>query len=397
MRHGLGGEEGFGLAVAVMALVVIGALVTGGFMAASNEGQIGVGTRFSSAAFYAAERGIHDVLGTRTRPYLEELEVGQPDQLTPVPLNVGGLETQYTVTIRRLNDHIFLIQSTGEVLSGGRYAGATRHLAKVVRLTNFTMVTDRAVTLGGGLRIRGQSAVNGRDTIPPSWVGTCDNAGTLTGILAIDTLRLDYQPGQGGGQGIHGDPPKDEDSDLGWDDFFDYGDVDFDGLAAMAEKVYPHNTTLSSIGPSLTLEGACDVADDRNWGDPVNVLSPCHFYFPIIYAEGDLQLGGMSSTAVGQGILLVEGNLHLGGNFEFAGAIVVKGTFTSTGTNTIIGSLSAWSGDDHELGASAAGNTRIQLSTCALERASKYNTRASRAFPLHERSWLDLSGLGWSS
>jgi hypothetical protein len=169
-------------------------------------------------------------------------------------------------------------------------------------------------------------------------------------------------------------------------------DVDFEGLAAMAEKVYPAGIgTQNDIYPRDS-GGDCDMSVRGNWGDPENPNGPCHYYFPIIYAQGDLHIAG---GARGQGILLVEGDLDLTGGSEFHGAVIVKGNFKTGGQgNKVMGSLSTW-GVDNEINASV-GRSEVHLSTCALERASRYNNRASRAFPLDERSWIDLSGLGGS-
>ena len=59
---------------------------------------------------------------------------------------------------------------------------------------------------------------------------------------------------------------------------------------------------------------------DSNWGDPLNKLSPCFNYFPIIYHQGDLSISG---NGYGQGILLVEGNLTVQGRIDFYGPVIV--------------------------------------------------------------------------
>ncbi|HKJ93775.1 MAG TPA: hypothetical protein VJ957_11470, partial [Longimicrobiales bacterium] len=293
---------------------------------------------------------------------------------------------RYTVTVRRLDTLIFLMTSRGQVLSGGRYGGATRTLAQVVRTPYFYLPRDRAVQTAVDLRTRGKSGVTGQDTIPPGWTN-CDNLGLRTGIVKDSASNLDMK----GQLGLEGSPDS-VSKKLTSNDLFNYGDLDYDKLRSIADKVVVG--TYTGMGPSTTGSGACNKADVYNWGDPNNPAGPCHFYWPIIYAPGDLHL----STGVGQGILLVDGDLDLTGNFEFDGVVVVKGGISFTGSgNKVNGSLNVWGNagtDSAVVDNKGSGNTVIQFSSCAIERAALYNQKLSRAFPINERSFIDLSGIG---
>ena len=65
-----------------------------------------------------------------------------------------------------------------------------------------------------------------------------------------------------------------------------------------------------------------------NWGDPFTPTSPCFSRFPIIHAQAGLTING----ELGQGILLVEGDLAVQGGFEFFGIVMVRGKLKTNGT-----------------------------------------------------------------
>ncbi|MBI4408361.1 MAG: hypothetical protein HY561_01555 [Gemmatimonadetes bacterium] len=288
---------------------------------------------------------------------------------------------------------VFFVSSTGRVTYGGRYAGASRSVGMVVRTLNLGLQTDMAVQIYGGLEVGGNATVTGMDEYPSNWANCPAASGSQKAVVAKDT-SLVYT--RGGGQ-IVGNPAETQDTSLNAQDFLQYGDVSFDELKALAEKVYPAGVTVNNTAPALTQDGRCDKSVRENWGAPTDPTSPCHFYFPIIYAQGNLTI---SSSSSGQGILLVEGDLKIAGGFQFNGLVIVKGTFeTGSGNAQVNGSVIVYSGGS--LGVSTisdlTGTPIVSLGTCAIKRAEEYNTAVSRAIPLSTRAWIDLSGAGTSS
>ncbi len=138
---------------------------------------------------------------------------------------------------------------------------------------------------------------------------------------------------------------------------------------------------------SSLVDGECNTSDPYNWGDPLNPTAPCGSYFPIIYVAGSAR---MQSGGVGQGILLVEGDLDLRGNFAFYGIVIVQGSFATQGSgNRIIGGVSAGNASlDNQ---AMIGGSVVQNSTCTVTRAIQNNATLNRARPLAQRSWVDLS------
>ena len=74
----------------------------------------------------------------------------------------------------------------------------------------------------------------------------------------------------------------------------------------------------------------------------VGAISLCQSYFPIIYRNGNLKV----QDGRGQGVLLVEGDLEVRGNFEFTGLVIVRGELSTNGTgNKITGGVLAKNAD----------------------------------------------------
>jgi hypothetical protein len=149
----------------------------------------------------------------------------------------------------------------------------------------------------------------------------------------------------------------------------------------MATKVV--SGTLTGVGPTLNLSPlSCQTTNNRNWGDPLTPTSPCFGYFPIIYAPGNLHISG----GVGQGILLVNGDLDIAGGFEFFGPVIVQGGVSSTGTGGhIVGGLMA---QDATLNSSLiSGNSTVTFSRCAITRALQASATAQA---MGSRSWSQL-------
>jgi hypothetical protein len=383
---------GFALPAALLALVVVGALVTGGLYAAMEEDRSSANLEHGSHAFLAAEQGMQQLLGTKTKPYFQDSvgAVGTADTVGPVAVTVNGVPAQYTLFVQRLNSNLFKVDAEGEVTGGGRYAGSRRRIAEFMRINTTLLPIDRAITTQSPIRMRGQSGVNGDDAIPAGWTD-CTDTGVRMGVVANsnDPKYIDIK----GAAGITGNPEDTADLSLSYDKFLEYGDMHLDDLKRYANHTLPPGT-YSGAGPS-TSGGVCNTSDPTNWGDPNNPSGACHYYWPIIHVPGDMHISGGS---LGQGILIVDGDLSVVGNFEFSGIVFVYGGFKAAGTgNKIVGSLNLFgAADTTELGDpnQGQGNTQIQLSSCAIERAHRYNTRFARPIPLGVRKFVDISGLG---
>jgi len=384
-------ERGFALATAVLALVVVGALVTAGFFAASQEGQVGTSNAQADLAFYIAEQGLQNAAGTVRKSHVRNLAVGAEIQRNGTVTIGGRTVGNYAVDIRSMGGEMYFVESTGTVTQGGRYAGAQRRLGMVTRTMKFNVPMTQALMAYGGINLQGNATVSGVDTHPTQWNGAdCDSlAATEAGVMAKDITTVQTQ----GSVQIYGNPPIEEDPSMQPGDFTDYGDVHYNELTAMANKTLPASNMTPT--PTLTASGACNTTDPNNWGEPLSVTHACYSYFPIIHVSGTLTVQG---SGRGQGILLVDGDLKIGGRFEFYGIIIVMGSITRQGSGTaefhgvVLTQNNADIGDQNTMG----GTPEIQFSTCAVQRSINENDALSRLFPIEKRSWMDLTGAGYT-
>jgi hypothetical protein len=158
-----------------------------------------------------------------------------------------------------------------------------------------------------------------------------------------------------------------------------FGDADFDGLRALANKIVPAgNYQIQPSSTGLT----CNRGVVSNWGSPLLPLDPCGNYFPVIWVEGDITINGVQ----GQGVLLVDGNLRVQGGFEFYGPVIVKGALSTQGTGGHFngGVIAANINLDQN---NVLGDAVITYSSCALERALQASAQGDL---LRERSWVNL-------
>lgn len=380
-------RRGFALPVAVFALVVVGVLVTGGFYMARQESRIGVASERGTAAFYLAERGIGETLETWNSATMGALA---PQESTVITENTQ--DGFFRVTVTKLSDWIFLLDSQGTVTRGGAMLnGATRRVGTLAKIRTLDMRPPAALTTLGGLNIGGSSQVVGQDSIPAEWAGLCDPARSedAPGVLIDDAAEVNFV---GKNYELLGDPPLAENPSLTSDDLLTFGDLNWQELVSMATVTFAPSTSITQTDPdSVQVNGkwTCRTANPLNWGTPLNPMGVCGNHFPVLYAQGDLRL---QSGDFGQGILLVEGDLTLSGGYTFFGPVIVRGTVSTTGTGAhFYGGLIA--ANVYLDTATVLGDALVQYSSCTVTRALLNNSALAIARPLDQRSWVDMSNI----
>ncbi len=372
-------EVGFALAVAIFGLVLIGILVTTGFFVARQEERIGMASEHAAAAFYLAELGINETI------------LGWTGALTGLSLGDSTVvadtieEGIWTVIVRKTGDRVYFLDSTGTVTRGGQvYSGASRRVGLTARAASVDLEPAAALTTRGATSVRGTAEVNGLDLAPAGWSGVCSGgANDKPGVLIDDSTNVSTQ---GSGE-VLGAPPVQQDTTIADSTFSMFGGLTWAELAAMADKSLPGGN-INNTAPVVS-GGTCVTSAPLNWGDPVNPAGACGGYFPIIHIAGTAR---MQSGGVGQGILLVDGDLDLRGNFVFAGIIIVQGNFETQGSgNRVFGGVIAGNADfDNQV---LTGGSVIQNSSCAVERSVLNNSSLSGVRPLPQRGWVDLTGV----
>jgi hypothetical protein len=194
---------------------------------------------------------------------------------------------------------------------------------------------------------------------------------------------------EGGAAVLTGTPAVYEDTSISDSTFTQFGDQSSADLTALADIQLPGGT-YGSLAPDSTALGVCNTgqAYANNWGNPENPGAACSSWFPIIHVSGTAKIQG---GGVGQGIMLVDGDLDLRGDFVFHGIIIVQGRVATQGSgNRILGGVMASNAtfDTQAL----VGGSVVTNSTCAVAR-TLVNSGATRVRPLTARSWVDLSAI----
>nr|MBA3258894.1 hypothetical protein [Gemmatimonadales bacterium] len=136
-------ERGIALAVAVFALVVIGALVAGTFFAGRLEQQTGMNTFFAAQATEAAEAGLSEAVASQTAAALLALD---PNETNELPLVNVGDHTSATRSVTRLAGNLFLVRSLGSRTNPAGGELARRSLGQLIRLVQADIEVNAGLT-----------------------------------------------------------------------------------------------------------------------------------------------------------------------------------------------------------------------------------------------------------
>jgi hypothetical protein len=374
MTVGVRTERGVALIVCLIGIVVCGALVTGVFATGYVEQRIGDNTRWMERSFGVAEYGLSETIAQWNIGSFNQLLPGQRVNVAgAVP---GGTGT-YAGSVIRLNQELFIVDVIGTDARGQ----ARQRLGSFVKLRPLVIDIGAALTTQGPTKVGGSAEIDGSDHVPVGWTGCPSAVPPLAGLRTPDSSVVTYTGSCSGGSCVHGVPQVNEDPTVGDSTFFEYGDLDWDALTAMANKPLPPGA-YTGIDPLLTADGQCDVSKALNWGAPFDPLSPCHEYYPIIYVPGDMKINGNT----GQGLLLVEGNLDVQGGFEFFGIVIVKGNLSTQGTGGHFnGGVLAANADLDQ--SSVLGDAIVNFSSCAIAKALAAGAPGAQ---LRSRGWMQV-------
>ena len=377
-------RRGFALPVAVFALVIVGVIMTSGVFIARQEGRIGVASEHAGLAFYLTEQGLVELMDNWNVDRFGALPSWGDTTVTEDYPGVGSVTTRIT----RMTDYLYFVDAAGTVTRGGAMlSGASRRVGVTIRRVTADMAPPAALTTRGPTQLTGTAEVHGEDEMPAGWGGVCPGGlEDKPGILTDDTSQISTL----GAAQITGDPEVAEDTSIADSTFTQFGDLEWDELTAMADIVLSGGS-ITTMAPDSTIGGDCRTgqAFPSNWGNPENPGAACFEWFPLIHTTGD---ANVQSGGVGQGILLVDGDLELRGFFVFYGIIIVQGSVNTQGSgNRVYGGVMASNADLESQ--SFVGGSVVTNSTCAVSRALLKNPNLTRVRPLASRSWVDLSAI----
>ena len=374
-------ERGMALAIALFAIVVIGALVAGTAFAGQLEMGGGRSALATSQAAEQAETGLSEAFEN-----WDGIWNGMAPGTSSAPITAAGPRSRRSYTVTRLGGVLAYVQATGERLSAGGDVLASREFGMLVRINEPDVDVDAAVEGMGDVRVGGTSKVSGFDTNPAGWGGAC------TGVLDdVPGVRASGAVQTNGGGEILGEPSPtdpwvDNDPSVTSQNFQDI----YDALVPAVTRTLAGGT-YNGMAPSLT-GAACNRADNNNWGEPGDpaygpLVPACRTFLPVTLFTGNTTI----NTGRGQGIILVQGNLRIQGTFIFDGIVLATGNIDFMGnggaSSRIYGAMFSANTIDVDDLISIVGAPVITYSSCAV---AAVLASAGRGLPLSHRPWVQI-------
>jgi hypothetical protein len=375
-------RTGMALPMVLGAIVLIGTLITGVMFLATQDYRVGANTLNEARAEAVAEMGLNHL--TTDWDLSKNTSMQPGDTLRKSYADPSGATADVFVT--RLYGPFFWAVSQAQTRGNSLQYGSRRRYGTLLRLNTPDIPFMAALTGRGTVKVGGSALVDGNDHDLGAGYNCPPKSANLAGVAMSDTNSA-ILPGCSVAKNCISGNPKFLQSAAAADTatYFQYGNSNYTELAKAASIVIPAGANLSgAVGPIVT-GGVCDKSMNINWGDAARntPAGVCEGYLPVIHALGDLKVTGGS----GQGILLVDGDLNMSGNFWFVGIIIVRGTVSSTGTGAHIygGVLAA--NVDLDGDQTVIGNSYIYYSSCAL-----YNVTFAAAYPViaKGRAWVNL-------
>jgi hypothetical protein len=397
VRQVLRNERGMALALAVGALVVVGALVAGTLFVGTQEQRVAENARRVETSFGVAEAGANEIVrlwpdsigsfnAMGTYP-------GANSTRTLTEQQSRGQTGKYGGTLYRLNESLYLVAMTGQdnrSLSGAIGGGARQRIGILARVRSAPLQIPLLSGLAaqGNVSIAGGGAIDGTDHIPnATWTNCPPLDPTAAGI------RIGTGPGDtvSNATNVTGNPPVKMVASMADSTFEKFGGVTYAELAARADTF----GIVINAGGNLTTQPAtsgtaCNKTILTNWGDGLNRAGPCGSYFPIIHLRGSQEttLNGVQ----GQGVLLVDGNLRIQGSYQFFGVVIIQGYLTTMGGGSseahLWGTVMVKNPTDHNI--SIGGHARVEYSKCAAMQALQAISGPPSAALMRSRSFTTL-------
>lgn len=382
MKRIMRDERGMALAVAIFALVVVGALVAGAFYAGTQEQRVGENGRRLQQSFGVAEAGLSERVRNWSPDTINAKGNYPSDSFTINRTTTANKTGSFSGAVYRLNGELYFVSVSGSdtaSLSGKlRNGGARQRIGMLQRIQPLQIDIEASLTAKNSVSLSGNAGVDGTDHVPgATWA--CPPLDTsLAGVRTTGTVSTQ------GNAYVTGNPQVKTDPNLKDSTFTQYGPTSYDALAARATLTLSGNGTYKTQ-PSFNADGSCNKADQMNWGDGDNRASACGNYFPIIHITGSATLNGVE----GQGILLVDGDLNVQGSYNFYGITIIKGGLkTAGGGSTVAHFYGGVMAQDANLDPNTlTGKATLLYSKCAIVQALEMTGTAST---LRSRAWVQV-------
>src|SRR6267142_621729 len=234
MKRILRDERGMALAVAIFALVVVGALVAGAFFAGTQEQRVGENQRRVQTSFGVAEAGVQEQVlnwnstNNNKRPTYPPDSVAIASQQAP-----NGTGTYFGYSYK-MGPNVFLLNVVGRdkstnagATAGG--AGAQQRIGLITRIAPVDFNIHASLTTQGSVKVGGNAAINGADQVPTGWA-SCDPPGSAQAGVRDQGGQVTSS----GNSTVTGTPPIVNDQSINNNTFTTFGGATFAQLAARA-------------------------------------------------------------------------------------------------------------------------------------------------------------------
>jgi hypothetical protein len=342
-------------------IVIIGTLIAGVMFLAMQDYRVGANTLNETRAAAVADMGLNRVASDWDVNRNNKMITG--DTLRLSYSDQTGAKADVLLT--RLPGPFFWAVSEAQTRGNSVQYGARRRFGGLLRLNAPDIPFMAALTGRGKVKVGGSALVDGNDHDLGSAYNCPPKGPNLAGVAMSDTTSGLTLPGCDVAKNCVNGTPKFLQTLAAADTatYFSYGNSSYAALAAAANKVIAGGITLATIAPSV-VNGKCQTDLANNWGDAGRVVpaGACEGYLPLIHVTGDLKVTG----GQGQGILLVDGDLEMSGQFYFVGVVIVRGTIRSTGTGSHIWGGVMAANVDLDGDQTVLGNSYIYYSSCAI-------------------------------
>ena len=383
--------RGIALPMAIAAIIAVGVVIGGVLFASTQDYRVGRNALSAQRALHGAEVGLSSVVSGWM--WTDSVQVGRTKNLPDTTIDQALVQRQIT----RISPTMFWVTSTAAAGSLDLQGRALKRLNTLIRIETPDFKIMGALTSRGLTSVSGNTKVSGTDSVPNGWdcpPGGAKAAGLVVGDSATNVSGTGANCS--GYNCVNGEP-KVKDSTAMVNDtmsFTSFGGFSYDSLATLATKVRTGGGTIATVKPQYKADlVTCDVDHVDNWGDTshVDVKTGCDNYYPVVHLKGPTLTYLINGNGGGQGILLVDGNLQVAGTFQWTGIVIIRGTFTLSGTGggggtKIIGAVAAMNRAAGTTG--MAGNSSVTFSRCVINQVTaKYAIAATAKY----RAWADLS------
>jgi hypothetical protein len=392
------GRDGVALPLALLGLVAVSLLVTAALVTSSTEAAISGAHQDAVTSLYGADEALHQhaaallregaVAGPGRGFQDNEGEVLSTTGGTPYLVKVSRLfrstVTQDAATGELLRDETFSLVSSpapraDETERPGRMVGALIDVQRRGPNPNLN-ISAGASLASDDVDINGSIMLSGRQDASLCATGANVNAVDLASNVDADIKAQNVDGGATEVQRSTMDKEAFARYLLGYNDPKKLAAIagikfGFDDFSAFPSGASPNSDTYSRTDKDIN-------RSRLNWGCP-HQIADCNEdgdedYYPVIAIRNP-------GTAInpgdgfGQGILIVEGDLHLNSKFRFNGIVIVQGDLQVNGNAQIQGALVALGdvllqpgspgSDGNSDGATLNGNALVRYNSCNIAKA----------------------------